>query len=248
MFAPVFVKGVQHTPRILLHKDVLRREALLSGYGHWDIALPSDSGLLFIREKLRTIQKGRGTRWSPGDMHRAAAAAGDALRLARGILIDGRRPIPPDGQINLRVDTEQRPDPESRILPTGEMDSLGLPRISLDWRVSDLERRTVIRTAELLAAELERIGVGTLDPWSDPFTSGVEWGELKGDSLHMMGGTRMAVRETDGVVDTDCRVFGTENVYLAGASTFPTGGMANPTLTLIALALRLADHLAPSPQ
>jgi choline dehydrogenase-like flavoprotein len=146
--------------------------------------------------------------------------------------------------INLRVDTEQRPDPESRIITTGAVDALGLPRVAIDWRVSALERHTVLRTATLLAAELERRGVGSMAEWQDPFASDVPWGELKGDSFHMMGGARMAEAEEQGVVDVNARLFGVDNVYLAGASIFPTGGMANPTLTLIALALRLADHLS----
>ena len=246
MFAPVFVRRVQHTPRILLQPEVLRREKLLGAYGHWDVVVPPDSGLLFIRDRLRAVQSGRGFAVSAADVRRGLRAVGDGVGLARGLLLEGRRHFHPDAEINLRVDTEQRPDPESRIIPTGAADSLGLPRISIDWRVSELERRTVRRTAELLSAEFERAGIGTMSSSPDPFSADVPWGELKGDSFHMMGGTRMAATEDLGVVDTDARVFGTRNVYVAGASIFPTGGMANPTLTLIALALRLANHLAPA--
>ncbi|MEQ9081981.1 MAG: GMC family oxidoreductase, partial [Sandaracinaceae bacterium] len=64
---------------------------------------------------------------------------------------------------------------------------------------------------------------------------------------HHMGTTRMAARREDGVVDADCKVFGTENLYVAGSSVFVTGGHANPTLTLVALAERLADHLLERP-
>ncbi len=247
MFAPVFIGRVQHTPRVLLQPEVLRREGLLGAYGHWDVTLPPDSGLTFVRERLRAMQSGAGWRFSLADVRRAVGAAGDILGLARAVIVDRRRHFPRGAEINLRVDTEQRMDPESRIVAVGGADAFGMPRVAIDWRVSDLERRTVVRTAELLAAEFDRMGIGSLAEWADPFSADVPWGELKGDSFHMMGGTRMARTADEGVVDTDARVFGTENVYVAGASVFPSGGMANPTLTLIALALRLADRLASNP-
>ena len=245
MFAPVFVRRTQHTPRMVLKPAVLVREGLLNAYGHWEVTLPPESGLSFVRDRLRAAQKGRGLRISASELGRAIGAARDVFVLASGVLLEGRWKFPSDGEISLRIDTEQRPDPESRVFPTGTFDSLGLPRMAVDWRVSDLEKWTVRRTAELLAEELDRRGIGSFEPWSDPFTPAVPWGVLKGDSFHMMGGTRMAHSERDGVVDPNSRLFGTENVFVAGASTFPTGGMANPTLTLIALALRLANHLAP---
>ena len=244
MFAPVFVGDLQYTPRLVVRPEVLERERLLSAYGHWDVAPAAGSALDVVRTKLRRFQSGEGLRVGAVDLRRVARGMGDVFALARGVLIDKRRWFPRDAQIHLRVDTEQLPNPESRIFTTGERDGHGLPRLTLDWRISELERRTVVRTAELLAAHLERSGVGVLDPIGDPFSSARDWGALRGDSYHMMGGTRMAKAAADGVVDTDGKVFGMENLYIAGASVFPTGGMANPTLTLIALTLRLADHLA----
>ena len=245
MFAPVFVRRAQHTPRMVLRPEVLGRDGLLGAYGHWDVTLPPDSGVLFLRDRLRALQRADKFRFAMSDFGRAFSAVRDVLELAHGVVVDGRRNFPRVSEINLRIDTEQRPSWESRVFPTGSRDSLGLPRMAVDWRVSDVEKWTVRRTAELLTGELERCGIGSLDPSPDPFSDAVPWGDLKGDSFHMMGGTRMALGERDGVVDTSCRLFGTDNVFVAGASTFPTGGMANPTLTVIALALRLANQLAP---
>lgn len=242
-FAPVFRADVQFTPRMLLRPEVLEQESLLSAYGHWDTGLDESSPLLVVREALRTVQAGRVPSLTGRDAARLASGVGAMFSLARGIIVDRRRYFPRGAAIHLRVDTEQRPDSESRITPTSERDAYGLPRLALDWRVSALERRTVRRTAELLGEELARVGIGTLDEIGDPFSGDREWGALRGDSFHMMGGTRMATESSAGVVDPDARVFGTRNVYVAGASVFPTGGMANPTLTLIALALRLASHL-----
>ena len=246
MFAPVFVGPIQHTPRIVLRRDLLERECMLGCYGHWNVELPPESGLLVIREKLRTLQAGSGLHLSGRDIRQMLSGAIEAARVARGILVDRRRYFPRGARIHLRIDTEQLPDPESRILLTDELDANGVPRVAIDWRVSAAERRTVVRATELLVKELDERGIGDLEGLDDPFDPERPWGELRGDSFHMMGGTRMAKSPDEGVVDTDSRVFGTENVYVAGASVFPTGGMANPTLTLIALALRLANHLTMS--
>ena len=163
--------------------------------------------------------------------------------LTWGIVRDHRRYYESDADIYLRIDSEQLPDPESRIVLTGERDPLGAPRIALMWKVSSLEERTINRAATLLMAEVEQRRHGVFDAAPDPFRSEIPWGELKGDSFHMMGGTRMSRDRSSGVVDPNGSVFGVENLFVASTSIFPTGGMANPTLLLICLTLRLADHL-----
>jgi choline dehydrogenase-like flavoprotein len=244
MFSPIFVGGVQHTPRVLLASRVLERERLLGVFAHWEPLLPSDSSLLVIRKLLRSVQSGRLSAMSREDLQSLAAGARNVWELGVGYAARRRRYFPREAAIYLRVDAEQKPDPESRISVTGEFDSLGLPRLALDWKISELERRTVGRATELLAQEFSERRIGTLLDAPDPFSSAVQWGEAKTDAFHMMGGTRMARSPADGVVDEQLRVFGTENVYVASTSVFPTGGTANPTLMLIALALRLADQVA----
>ena len=243
MFSPLFVRDVQYTPRMVLQPALLERERLLAAYGHWEVTAPPDSGLHIVREKLRAVQSGGGLHFSRAELRGLASGARDVLALARGLVFERRRYFPRDASVHLRVDSEQRPDPESRIVLTGERDALGLPRVAVDWRVSELERHTVRRTAKLLADELTRRGIGVLEEGRDTLDASVPWGDLKSDAYHMMGGTRMARKPDGGVVDSNWRVFGTDNVYVASASTFPTGGMANPTLTLLALTLRLARHL-----
>jgi choline dehydrogenase-like flavoprotein len=139
------------------------------------------------------------------------------------------------------------PDPESRVRLGDGRDALGMPRLVLDWRLGDADRRSVRVLAETVSSELYRVGAGRLrrapwlragapddDTWPDDLTG----------ASHPMGTTRMAVDPGRGVTDANARVHGMENLYLAGSSLFPTASRANPTLTLLALALRLADHLA----
>ena len=140
------------------------------------------------------------------------------------------------------VITEQFPDPESRVLLSDEKDALGTPLARIDWRIGDVERRSMIRLSQLFAAELERAGLPApaLDDWVKDGRA--DEGVII-DMAHPMGATRMSEDPRDGVVDPDCRVHGIENLYVAGSSVFPTSSHVNPTLMIVALATRLADHL-----
>lgn len=155
----------------------------------------------------------------------------------------GRSEFPPQ-QVEVLSQCEQAPDPDSRVVLLRERDRLGLHRIALDWRLGELEKRTVRVAGELLGRELRRIGVGgvQLANWLDAGSGA--WGATLAGGNHHMGTTRMADDPRSGVVDRDCRVHGTANLYVAGSSVFPTSGFANPTLTIVELALRLADTLA----
>ncbi|TAK55101.1 MAG: GMC family oxidoreductase [Gammaproteobacteria bacterium] len=130
---------------------------------------------------------------------------------------------------------EQPPDPDSRVTLAGETDQLGLPRTRLHWKIGSEVTASVRRMQELLGQALERTGAGRLEPAVDE--------PAYTDASHHMGTTRMSASPRDGVVDADCRVHGIANLYLAGSSVFPCAGHANPTLTIVALALRLAGHL-----
>jgi choline dehydrogenase-like flavoprotein len=135
---------------------------------------------------------------------------------------------------------EQCPNPDSRVMLSQELDPLGMPRVKLDWRTTELDRTTVRRTAEILTEELGRTGILQIDKLLP---------NVEGDALtptwnwHHMGTTRMHEDETRGVVDTNCKVHGVANLFVAGSSVFPTAGNHTPTLTIVALALRLTDHL-----
>ena len=146
-------------------------------------------------------------------------------------------------QLEFVAQVEQAPNPESRVVLTAERDALGMRRVGLDWRITDLDKRTLRRNVELLGAELARLGLGVMrmEPWlEDPSP---DWGDTPNGGFHHMGRTRMSADPRSGVVDPDCRVHGMENLYAASCAVFPTCGYINPTFTIVALAIRLADHL-----
>jgi len=135
--------------------------------------------------------------------------------------------------------TEQAPNPNSRVTLGQTKDALGQNCARLDWRLSPIDIRSIVRAQEILDEELRNAGLGHLEI------------ELKGETpppdlhggWHQMGTTRMHNDPKKGVVDSNSRVHGVSNLYIAGPSVFPTGGCANPVLTIVALTLRLADHL-----
>lgn len=158
---------------------------------------------------------------------------------------DLRARFPAVGRI--RIAHEQALNPHSRVLLGPELDALGMRRVRLDWRLTDLDlhtmRASVMAFAKHLAAE--DVGRARIRDWlleervEVPGTAEDEVG-----GKHHMCTTRMADDPRRGVVDADCRVHGMRNLHVAGSSVFATGGHANPTYTLVQLALRLGDHLA----
>jgi choline dehydrogenase-like flavoprotein len=139
---------------------------------------------------------------------------------------------------------EQAPNRDSRVTLVPERDAMGMPRVKLDWRLTALDRRSFRGFYEVLGRELGRRGIGRvrMHDWVLASESST-WPKSLGGGWHHMGTTRMHSDPRQGVVDPSCRVHGLANLYVAGAAVYPTAGCANPTLTLVALSLRLSDHL-----
>jgi choline dehydrogenase-like flavoprotein len=147
-------------------------------------------------------------------------------------------------QPRFQVIIEPLPDPDSRVTLSQECDRLGVNRVKVDWRLGPQVKRTFDRTLAIIAEELTRAGVA--DIILDPPIDGEDWPssfETEG-TWHHMGTTRMHDSPRLGVVDRNCCVHGLSNLYVAGSSVFPTGGGNFPTITIVALALRLAHHIA----
>lgn len=148
--------------------------------------------------------------------------------------------------LELRASWEQPPRPYNRVVLADRRDAFGIPRSDLHWYLEDFDRRTPRIAAGILGAELAARGIGRvrLERWLDGLEDFPEDHDSGGG--HHMGGTRMSRDPRQGVVDPDCRVHGIGNLYVGGSSVFPSAGFADPTLTIVQLALRLADHLARS--
>ncbi len=141
----------------------------------------------------------------------------------------------------LDVNAEQTPNFDSRVHLSDQLDPLGVPRLHVDWRTTDQDRDMVARALPLIqrgfatgsAAEVS-FGDRTPADYAARLT------RIGG---HHIGTARMGASPAEGVVDGDGQAFDCKGLYVAGAATFPTSGFANPTLVLVALSLRLAQHL-----
>jgi choline dehydrogenase-like flavoprotein len=166
------------------------------------------------------------------------------LRASRKLIADPRSPGEDDNLLGhwlgIGCACEQVPNPDSRVMLASSRDALGLPRIKLDWRLTAQDRRSFVEHLRSLGMEFGALGIGRMlvnveddDTWPAEVFGGA----------HHMGTTRMHDDPRQGVVNRNCRLHGTDNLYVAGSSVFPTSGASNPTLTLVALTLRLASHL-----
>ncbi len=143
--------------------------------------------------------------------------------------------------VRLMAFVEQEPDPENRVTLSRQTDGLGQALPHLDYRESALMEQSIRDSLSIVSGALARRGYPGLRFAPEEVSHLKHYTQY---GLHHMGSTRMAESPTRGVVDRDCRVFGVPNLFVASSSVFATGGSANPTLTISALALRLADHLA----
>jgi choline dehydrogenase-like flavoprotein len=178
-----------------------------------------------------------------GGPHEAIAFAWHMLRDRRlaerkfpSIIIRSRANL-----YSLDFHSEQEPNPSSRVRLGSETDALGMPRLEIDWRYTAGDVKTVSRSLGLLAEDLRQSGSGRFD--FDPSEVELEMTRYGAYGGHHIGTARMGTDPRTSVVDPNGRVHGIDNLFVTGAATFPTSSQANPTLTIVALALRLASHL-----
>jgi choline dehydrogenase-like flavoprotein len=145
----------------------------------------------------------------------------------------------------VHLDWEQAPHADNRVaLSTGERDADGMPRIELHWKKDELDRRTMLEAMRLFAEDVARRNIARVRI-SDWVLNGEDYPEdmeLAGN--HHMGGTRMGTDPSTSVVDRNQAVHGMSNLHIAGSSVFTTAGQCTPTTTIVAMSLRLGDHLA----
>lgn len=143
--------------------------------------------------------------------------------------------------IAVRNYLEQIPVASNRVYLGERRDSFGCPIAKIDWSISELDKRTIKVFHGLLQKELQRLGIGELN--SALLDDGAPDFPITQDASHHMGTTRMGEDPATSVVNTNCKVHGGDNLFVAGSSVFTTSGYANPTATIAALALRLGDYV-----
>ena len=223
-------------PHLSLSVETMKKERVLNSYTRF-IAHNSEPG---TREALLSLRRSLMSPFNSQVMADLATAMNDLSGLknevAGAINQDWKRPFWYD--VIQRV--EQAPNPDSRVVLSSRRNALGQREGDLDWQINELDLRTINVARDAVVREVSALGLGRLQLL--PLSRKDIEGRLEG-THHQMGTTRMAQRPEEGVVDFDSRVHGLDNLYIAGSSVFPHPGDASPTLTLMAMALRLGDHL-----
>lgn len=202
-----------------------------------------DSGTTAAREIWRDIKKGHASDEMPEKMWKVVRDLDHVARMIYQRLAEGRLAAPHPKLIYLKARSEQAPNPDSRITLSTKRDALGLNRVRIDWRLNAQDRQTIRVMAEVIGQEFGRLNMGRLKfaDWLMDDSPVKSHGTV--DVGHHMGTTRMSDNPKAGVTTPECRVHGIDNLYIAGSSIFPTSGYSHPTFTIVALAIRLADHL-----
>jgi choline dehydrogenase-like flavoprotein len=222
-------RGIRYFAKLAASPALQRRERILSVGAN----LCYDAGANLA---VRALKNGA---WVAATRHPRQLTAAGYRRL-----VLGEKASEGFGTMYFCVQTETAPRRESRVTLDRRADALGMPRAIVDWRVGSIELRTAELFAGRLDAMLRTSGLGHLDLAGFPLERDLSrLSERVHGGCHHAGTTRMADDPRDGIVDRDCRVFGVENLFIAGSSVFPTSGWSNPTLTLLALGYRLADRL-----
>jgi choline dehydrogenase-like flavoprotein len=240
-FDNVVSRGLKYQPKIHLKPEIQQSSGTLNVAASISFVSEFDEALGRLKATARRLLNGR---WRENSFDDVLHALRYSPLLARQVLryrMHQRVYNPPDAIIGLLVQCEQEPESKSRISLSDTRDSLGMFRTRLDWRISDREvysMRTLVEHATKSLAGIGRVipdpGLMSLDP---------SFKERCGDNYHHMGGMRLSVSPDDGLVDTNLRIHGMDNGYICSSAVFPTSGYSNPTHTLLALAVRLADHL-----
>lgn len=220
-------------------RDAVQRDRQLLNCA---VFLPTRN-LSIMSEAVRsaaTLAKARRRRPLPkgiaGHLGNIVTGVGDLGVFARDRVL---RTGDPRTVLVLRAQGEQAPNPDSRVKLGTRRDRFAMPVAQVDWRPTASDRASIRATQEVIDEALRAAGLGHVELMlGDEHPPALIEG-----NFHHLGTTRMHADPAAGVVDADCRVHGVRNLYVAGSSVFPTYGCSNPTLTVVALALRLADHL-----
>jgi choline dehydrogenase-like flavoprotein len=241
-FNMLYSRAAFYLPKMALSAAAQRREKTLNCVGRLTYDFGPASGIKALRDIAVDIHSRRWPEQLPAKLTRIAMAFPQFVPSAWRLLARGLSPAPRPARIFLETFAEQTPNPDSRVTLSDNVDRLGLRQVKVDWRLDALTGHTLRTFTNSVAREFKRLGLGVLDQaaWlNDPVP---RYPDVL-DSYHHAGATRMADDPSQGVVDTDCQVFGVKGLYVAGSSVFPTSGAANPTFSIAALAIRLADHI-----
>jgi choline dehydrogenase-like flavoprotein len=243
------VDGTKVRAGLGLTQDTLRKHKLMNSWLGFKLkgapkSQQKKSSYNYIK---RSLKKGE----IPEDFWRHVKAAMSDLSdsFSKDPADDQKKDVNRDNVIEFSVHAEQAPNPDSRVYLGDDTDSFGQRRLKLDWRLQEIDHASIRRTLAIMAKEFGAAGLGrfkiALGDQDDVWTAlkSAEQNNAPVGSFHHIGTTRMHDDPKQGVVDANLKMHDLANLYVSSSSVFPTSGFANPTLTIVALSCRLADHI-----
>lgn len=241
-FDNVFSRGFKYHPKLRLAPTAQAEHGTLNVAATMAFVSEADEALAQLKTAAKSLLRGRFREITAAD---AGSAARHLPLLAKQTWRYGvrhRAYNPPDARIFLRVHCEQEPTSRSNISLSSERDAIGLLRARLDWQISERELATIRQYVQIAMRSLA--GMARILPDQDLLSGNPDFLSRCDDSNHHMGGMRISSSQTTGVVDPNLRLYGLSNTFVCSSAVFPTSGFSNPTHTLLALAVRLSEHLS----
>ncbi len=234
--------GTLHSVKLEASRELRERLRLNPILAHLTIVEPEGSGIAVVREMLTALQRREFGKALTMHAMKIPGAMMDGARLILGAKLHGRRFISDEATVKLQFNLAQDRPSCSRITLCETRDATGMPEVVVDWRVSETELGTMRKYATHLQGEFERMGLTGVEWAQGMLREDEELVELE-DARHAMGGACMGDDPRTSVVDREMRVHGVGNLSVASAAVFPDGSPQLHTLTMMALALRLAARL-----
>lgn len=237
-----------HRPPIsnAIHRDPLFSAAFLAKH-YRDVARHGRPGAVLAA--LRTSSDVQREHWKVIAGTRADSVGSIARIFHNRYLAKRRLPSvlagPSAAEHHILYQTEHAPSRDSRVVLATERDALGMRRITVRPALSEVDSETVVELHRLLAERFDKTGFGRMEFDEQRLRSHInDYSQHFNSQAHHLGTTRMSTGVSNGVVDMNCEVHNVRGLFVIGGSVFPTGGHANPTLTIVALTVRLASYLA----
>jgi choline dehydrogenase-like flavoprotein len=244
MFSNVVYAGYKFQPKIRMENEVQTRQQIYNTQVFFAFESEISEHMVYLKQFMRAALYNRKISGIRDLFRNALGMARYLVPLMWKYIWDHRVFVPSTAKILMHVQAEHAPLAESRItIDSSAADSFGLARVVLDWRLAGNELASLREFAIQIRDALQFSGIGQLKIDEDLLSLNPHFLSKLGDTYHQAGGTNMAASEQDGVVDKNLRVFGTDNLYVIGASVFPTTSNANTTFTALAFTTRLIDYL-----
>lgn len=242
-YSLLYKNGFRYLPKIHIAAGLQRQHQVLNCTSNLIFEFDDSSAMSAAKRIYKTLQKGGRPSNSLEEFQLMAMDLKNLIPTVYRRYMRGLSTSAFPTSIWLQTHAEQAPNRECRITLSDKRDTLGLNLARVDWRLTELDCRTAEVMARTVADEFTKLNLGDFHLCDWLINKRDDWASHFSESYHHMGTTRMSENPKYGVVDSNCQVHGVGGLYIAGSSVFPTSGYANPTLTIVALSIRLSDYL-----